>query len=115
MSNLPFMGCASSPKRPAAIVTHSSTRGDHAGLPPRRASVAPVSGRSYTELARVASSSAGGQPSVCCEQAFLERLREHGLRLTPQRVAILSVMHDLEGHASAEEIHARVQQEADPV
>lgn len=46
---------------------------------------------------------------MCCEQAFMERLRAQGLRLTPQREAVLSVLHDLEGHNTVEEIHARVQ------
>jgi len=43
-----------------------------------------------------------------CEKAFIRQLRERGFRLTPQREIILSVLHEIEGFASAEEIHARV-------
>lgn len=35
-------------------------------------------------------------------------LREHGVRLTRQRAIILQALCDLEGHASAEEVHERV-------
>ena len=46
---------------------------------------------------------------MSCEEFFLQQLRERGFRLTPQREIILSVLHDLEGLATAEEIYARVQ------
>ena len=46
---------------------------------------------------------------MACEEVFLERLRKSGLRLTPQREMVLSVMHQIEGVATAEEIHTRVQ------
>jgi Fur family ferric uptake transcriptional regulator len=46
---------------------------------------------------------------MACEEIFLERLRGSGLRLTPQREMVLSVMHQIEGFATAEEIHTRVQ------
>lgn len=46
---------------------------------------------------------------MACEQIFIEQLRKRGFRLTPQREMILSVLHDIEGLASAEEIYARVQ------
>jgi Fur family ferric uptake transcriptional regulator len=46
---------------------------------------------------------------MACEETFLRRLRESGLRLTPQREMVLSVMHQIEGVATAEEIHTRVQ------
>ena len=46
---------------------------------------------------------------MCCEQRFATWLHESGLRLTPQREIVLSVMHDLDGHATVEEIYARVQ------
>jgi len=45
---------------------------------------------------------------MACEEIFLKQLRERGFRLTPQREMVLSVMHDVEGHATAEEIYARV-------
>lgn len=45
---------------------------------------------------------------MACEQIFLQGLREHGLRLTPQREMILAVMHEVEGLATAEEIYERV-------
>jgi Fur family ferric uptake transcriptional regulator len=46
---------------------------------------------------------------VACEEVFLQKLRDRGLRLTPQREMILSVMHDVEGLATAEEIYEQVQ------
>ena len=46
---------------------------------------------------------------MSCEEVFLQQLRERGFRLTPQREIILSVLHDQEGLATAEEIHAGVQ------
>jgi Fur family ferric uptake transcriptional regulator len=46
---------------------------------------------------------------MACEEVFLQKLRDRGLRLTPQREMILSVMHDVEGLATAEEIYAQVQ------
>ena len=46
---------------------------------------------------------------MACEKVFLERLRKSGLRLTPQREMVLSVMHQIEGVATAEEIHTKVQ------
>ena len=45
---------------------------------------------------------------MSCEKAFLERLRERGFRLTPQREMVLSVMHGLEGFCTAEDIYGRV-------
>lgn len=46
---------------------------------------------------------------MSCEQVFLEQLRERGFRLTPQREMVLSVMHQLDDFATAEEIYDRVQ------
>jgi len=46
---------------------------------------------------------------MSCEEHFVEQLHAQGLRVTPQREVVLSVLHDLDGFASAEEIHARVQ------
>jgi Fur family ferric uptake transcriptional regulator len=40
--------------------------------------------------------------------AIIESLREVGYRLTPQRMLIVSIIHDSKGHVTAEEIHARV-------
>lgn len=45
---------------------------------------------------------------MACEEVFLEKLRAHGLRLTPQREMILSAMHEMEGLATAEAIHEKV-------
>lgn len=45
---------------------------------------------------------------MSCEKAFLKKLRERGFRLTPQREMMLSVMHQIEGFATAEEIYDRV-------
>ena len=52
---------------------------------------------------------------MSCEIVFLEMLRERGFRLTPQREMVLSVMHQIEGFATAEEIHARVQEQSSSV
>jgi Fur family ferric uptake transcriptional regulator len=46
---------------------------------------------------------------MACEEVFLQKLRDRGLRLTPQREMILSVMHDVEGLATADEIYVQVQ------
>jgi Fur family ferric uptake transcriptional regulator len=45
---------------------------------------------------------------MSCEEVFFKRLREHGFRLTPQREMVLSVLHDVEGFATADEIYERV-------
>ncbi|MEA3374761.1 MAG: Fur family transcriptional regulator [Chloroflexota bacterium] len=42
---------------------------------------------------------------MSCEEVFFRRLREKGFRLTPQREMVLSVLHDIEDFATAEEIH----------
>jgi len=41
---------------------------------------------------------------------IIDSLRETGYRLTPQRMMVVSILHDSKGHISAEEIHARVQE-----
>ena len=46
---------------------------------------------------------------MACEEVFLEKLRARGLRLTPQREIILSVMHEMEGLSTAEAIYEQVQ------
>lgn len=46
---------------------------------------------------------------MACEEVFHERLQKSGLRLTPQREMVLSVMHQIRGTATAEEIYERVQ------
>jgi len=45
-----------------------------------------------------------------CEKVFVQQLRERGLRLTPQREMVLSVLHDVDGFATVDEIYGRVQQ-----
>jgi len=45
---------------------------------------------------------------MACETEFLKRLHEAGLRLTPQRELVLRVLHDIQGLATAEEIHRLV-------
>jgi Fur family ferric uptake transcriptional regulator len=40
-----------------------------------------------------------------------ESLRDEGYRLTPQRMMILKIIYDSQGHISAEEIHQRVRQQ----
>jgi Fur family ferric uptake transcriptional regulator len=46
---------------------------------------------------------------MACEQVFIQQLHERGFRLTPQREMILSVLHEVEGLVTAEEIYGRVQ------
>ncbi|MBU0494515.1 MAG: transcriptional repressor [Chloroflexi bacterium] len=46
---------------------------------------------------------------MSCETAFIQQLRERGFRLTPQREMILSVLHDMEGLVTVDEIYSRVQ------
>jgi Fur family ferric uptake transcriptional regulator len=43
--------------------------------------------------------------------AIIESLKGVGYRLTPQRMLIVSIVHDSKGHLSAEEIHTRVKEE----
>ena len=45
---------------------------------------------------------------MCCEKTFLKKLHDRGFRLTPQREMVLSVLHQISGHATAEEIYSRV-------
>jgi Fe2+ or Zn2+ uptake regulation protein len=45
---------------------------------------------------------------MSCETLFLDQLRQHGFRLTPQRKIVLSVLHDLDGLATADAIYERV-------
>ena len=45
---------------------------------------------------------------MACEELFRERLRESGLRLTPQREMVLNVLHRIDGTATAEEIYGQV-------
>ena len=45
---------------------------------------------------------------MSCEGTFIRALRQRGFRMTPQREIVLSVMHQIEGFATAEEVHARV-------
>jgi Fur family ferric uptake transcriptional regulator len=46
---------------------------------------------------------------MSCEEFFLAQLRERGFRLTPQREMVLSVMHQVEGWVTADEVYERVQ------
>lgn len=41
---------------------------------------------------------------------IIASLREVGYRLTPQRMLIVSILHDSKGHVSAEEVHQRVKE-----
>jgi len=45
---------------------------------------------------------------MACEELFIRRLRERGLRLTPQREMILAVLHEREGLTTPEEIFEQV-------
>lgn len=46
---------------------------------------------------------------MACEEIFLQKLRKLGFRMTPQREMILSVLHDIEGLTTADEIYNRLQ------
>ncbi len=46
---------------------------------------------------------------MSCQETLFRTLREKGMRVTPQREIVLSVLHDVEDHASVEEIYGRVQ------
>lgn len=45
---------------------------------------------------------------MSCEEALFRGLRERGMRVTPQREIVLSVLHEIEDHATVDEIHRRV-------
>jgi len=45
---------------------------------------------------------------MSCEETFIQKLREQGFRLTPQREMVLSVMHQVEGVTTAEHLFERV-------
>lgn len=46
---------------------------------------------------------------MACTESFIAALRERGLRMTPQREMVLSALHDLADHETADEIYRRVQ------
>jgi Fur family ferric uptake transcriptional regulator len=46
---------------------------------------------------------------MSCQKDLFKQLREQGFRLTPQREMVLSVMHEMDGFATAEQIYERVQ------
>lgn len=50
---------------------------------------------------------------MSCEAYFAEQLRERGYRLTPQREAVLSILHHLDGFVTAEEIYEHVAHETE--
>lgn len=45
---------------------------------------------------------------MSCQKAFVQRLREQGFRLTPQREMVLSVLHDIGEFVTVEEIYGKV-------
>lgn len=48
-------------------------------------------------------------------QALVQQLRQHGCRLTKQRLLILKALCDLDGHASVERVYGRIAQERQKV
>ncbi len=46
---------------------------------------------------------------MACTENFIASLRRRGMRLTPQREMVLTALHDLADHETAEEIYRRVQ------
>ena len=45
---------------------------------------------------------------MSCEEYFIEKLRQRGHRLTPQRETVLSVLHQMHDMTTAEDIYERV-------
>ena len=45
---------------------------------------------------------------MSCEAVFIRELRERGFRMTPQREIVLSVMHEMEGFVTAEQVYEHV-------
>jgi Fur family ferric uptake transcriptional regulator len=45
---------------------------------------------------------------MSCQAEFIRELRERGFRLTAQREMVLSVLHEIDGFATADEIFQRV-------
>lgn len=41
-------------------------------------------------------------------QSMIQKLRDHGLKITPQRMAIAKILAKSEGHPSVEDIHAQI-------
>jgi Fur family ferric uptake transcriptional regulator len=46
---------------------------------------------------------------MSCEEIVYKKLRERGFRITPQREIVLSVLHQLNGPASADHVYQQVQ------
>lgn len=46
---------------------------------------------------------------MACQETLYRTLREKGMRVTPQREIVVAVLHDVEDHATVEEIYRRVQ------
>lgn len=46
---------------------------------------------------------------MSCQEMLFRTLRERGMRVTPQREIVVSVLHDVDDHATVEEIFRRVQ------
>ena len=49
-----------------------------------------------------------GNPNMAAHEEIRTALRGHGLRVTPQRLAVFGALRDLGRHATAEEVLARV-------
>jgi Fur family ferric uptake transcriptional regulator len=45
---------------------------------------------------------------MSCESEFIRGLRDRGFRMTPQREMVLSVLHQMAGFATADELYQRV-------
>ena len=45
---------------------------------------------------------------MCCEKIFFEKLHDRGFRITPQREMVLDALHHIDGHATVDQIYARV-------
>jgi len=47
---------------------------------------------------------------MSCEKRFIQKLRERGFRLTPQREMVLAALHEIDDFSTVDEVYAWVQQ-----
>lgn len=52
---------------------------------------------------------------MSCEEIVFKKLRERGFRITPQREIVLSVLHQLKGPASVDQIYQHVQRTSEAI
>ena len=52
---------------------------------------------------------------MCCEKGFVKELHDRGFRITPQREMVLDALHHIDGHATVDQIYARVHSQSSSV